>query len=236
MAPGVMSIDLPITAVTAGASGNVLPNTITLLASPVLGIDFVNNVNSTNGGEDPESDDALRVRFANFFAARSRATLDAIGYAISLVGPALQYVILENVDAVGNTRLGNLLIVVDDGSGLLGQALLNSLSTAVDAVRPIGTTFSIQPPQVVQVQVSLSLTCPPELSLPAVQAQLQTGIAAYIDQRPIGGILSVTRISQLAYRIEPRILNVANVTLNSQGLDLIAGSLTSFKFQQLDFI
>jgi uncharacterized phage protein gp47/JayE len=235
LTPGVMSIDLPVTALISGIAGNVLPNTITLLASPILGIDFLNNTYATTGGTDPESDGALRARFANFFAARSRATLDAIGYAISLVGPDLQYTILENVDAQGDVRSGNMLIIVDDGSGQLSPELLTSLSLAIDAVRPVGTTFSIQPPQVIQVEVGLSVTYPPQLLQSIVQNEIESALTEYINQRPIGGFLSLTRISQIAYQTEPRILNIANVTLNNQHADLVAPPTASFIFQQINF-
>jgi len=235
LAVGVMSIDLPISASVTGLSGNVLSSTITLLASAVPGIDLINNANSTNGGEDPETDEALRIRFATFFAARSRATLDAVGYAISLVGANLTYVIQENVDATGNASLGNMLIVVDDGSGLLADTLFNSLSIAIAAVRPIGTTFSIQPPQIIQVQVSLGFTYPPGLSTSTVQSQVQSAIENYINLRPIGGTLSITRLSQLVYQTAPQIINVANVILNGQTTDLIASPSASFMAQSVTF-
>jgi len=235
LAPGVMSIDLPIAASVAGISGNVLSNTLTFLASAVPGIDTINNGTSTSGGEDPETDSAFRIRFTNFFAARSRATLDAVGYAISMVGPNLNYIVQENVDAVGNTRPGNILIVVDDGSGILGDALFNSLSIAIEAVRPVGTAFSIQPPQIIQAQVSLSIQLPPGLSASAVQSQLQSAIETYICNLPIGSTLSLTRISQVAYRTEPRIINVSSVTLNGGTNDLAAPPAASFLPQSVTF-
>jgi uncharacterized phage protein gp47/JayE len=235
LAVGVMSTDLPISASVSGLSGNVLASTITLLASAVPGIDLIDNANATSGGEDPETDDALRIRFATFFAARSRATLEAVGYAISLVGANLTYVIQENVDATGNANLGNMLIVVDDGSGLLADTLFNSLSIAIAAVRPIGTTFSIQPPQIIQVQVSLGLTYPPGLSTSTVQGQVQSAIENYINLRPIGSTLSVTRLSQLVYQTAPQIINVANVILNGQTMDLIAPPTASFLAQRVTF-
>jgi uncharacterized phage protein gp47/JayE len=235
LAVGVMSIDLPISASVSGLSGNVLSSTITLLASAVPGIDLINNANATSGGEDPETDDAFRIRFASFFAARSRATLDAIGYAISLVGANLNYIIQENVDAAGNANLGNMLIVVDDGTGLLSDTLFNSLSLAIAAVRPVGTTFSIQPPQTIQVQVSVSIAWPTGLSISTVQSQLKSAIESYINLRPIGGTLSVTRLSQLAYQTEPQIINVSNVILNGQAVDLIAPPTASFVAQSVTF-
>ena len=236
MAPGIMSIDLPVTALVAGASGNVLSNSITVLASAVPGIDFANNGSATSGGDDPETDAAFRARFPDFFAARSRATLDAIGYAISLAGPQLSYVINENTDASGNTRLGNMLVIVDDGTGSLSETLLNSLSLAIGAVRPVGTTFSIQPPQIIQVQVRLSLTCPPDLSVSAIQNEVQSAIENYINRRGIGTVLSITRISQVAYQTEPRILNISDVMLNDQTTDLLATRNASFITESVSFI
>jgi len=230
-----VSIDLQIVASAAGLSGNVLANTIAVLASAVPGIDNVNNETATSGGADPETDGAFRVRFANFFAARSRATVDAIAYAISLVGPDLKYVIQENVDAAGNIRLGNMLIVIDNGSGVLAQTLVDSLSFAIQVVRPIGTTFSIQPPQIIQVRVTLTVLLRSESPVSTIQAKLQLAIQNYISSLGIGSTLSVTRISQLVYRTEPRTVNVSNVTLNGQGMDLVAPSTTSFLPQSVSF-
>jgi uncharacterized phage protein gp47/JayE len=232
---GVRSIDLPIVASLAGRTGNVLSDTITILASPVSGIDTITNVGGTIGGEDAETDASFRIRFANFFAARSRATLDAIGYAISLIGPNLSYVIQENVDTAGNRRLGNMLIVVDDGSGLLSDALFNALAVEIETVRPIGTTFSIQPAQVMQVQVTLSIEFPSGYVTAPIHSQLQTVINGYINSLQIGGTLSVTRISQLAYLADSHIVNISDVTLNGQRSDLIAPPTTSFVAQGVSF-
>jgi uncharacterized phage protein gp47/JayE len=235
LAIGVMAIDLPIMATTAGVSGNVLPDTITLLASAVPGIDAINNQAATYGGLNAEADNSLRLRFAGFFAARSRATSEAIGYAISLVGSGLKYVIQENVDASGRFTPGSILITVDDGSGILSDLLFNSLSLAVAAVRPVGTAFSIQPPQLINVQVSLVLQCPAELAVSAVQSRLQSAIGSYINARAIGGTLSVTRISQLIYRTEPMILNVSDILLNGLSSDLTIQPTASFRYSGVNF-
>jgi uncharacterized phage protein gp47/JayE len=230
LAVGVTAIDVPITAVVAGPSGNVLPNIITLLASPVAGIDLVNNQNATNGGAAAETDQAFRSRFAAWFAARSRATIDAIGYAVSQVQAGLNYVVQENVDAQGNLRPGNILIVVNDGSGILSDDLFDSLSIAVGAVRPVGTCFSIQPPQITQVQVGLAIDCPAELSVSSVQSLLNSAIEDYVNALDIGSALSLTRISQLVYMIEPTIINVSNVTLNGGNVDLASSPTGAFQF------
>ena len=236
MAPGVMAIDLPIAASAAGGSGNVLSNTITILASPVVGIDKINNLAATSGGGDPESDAAFRIRFSGFFATRSRATIDAIGYAVSLVQSGLKFVIQENVDASGNARLGNILIIVDDGSGSISDAMLKSISSSIELVRPVGTTFSVQPAQIVQVQVSFALTLPQGLAASDIRDQLQRALEGYVQSLPIGSSLSITRVSQLVYQTDSRIINISSVLVNSQETDLIPIPTGSLALQSVNIV
>jgi len=146
--PGVTSIDLPIIASVAGLPGNVLASTITLLASAVPGIDSVSNGAATIGGSDPETDAAFRFDLL---------TSSPQGPARPSMQLGMQYLSLDLIELChsrkrrcdGNPRLGNMLIIVDDGSALLSDALLASLSIAIGEVRPVGTSFSIQPPQVI---------------------------------------------------------------------------------------
>ncbi len=128
-----------------------------------------------------------------------------------------------------------MLIVVDDGSGTLAGPLLNSLSLAIDGVRPVGTTFSIQPPEIIQVQVGLSVILPAEVSVTNTQRTVQAAIEGYISGLPIGATLSVTRISQIAYQTEAGIINISNVTLNGQPADLVAPPTASFIPQSVSF-
>ena len=68
-----------------------------------------------------------------------------------------------------------------------------------------------------------------------MQSQLQSAIENYVNQRPIGGTLSITRISQLAYQTEPQIINISNVLLNGESVDLAAPSTASFMAQSVTF-
>lgn len=60
---GVMSVTVPIQAVEAGPSGNIGPNLITNMSSPIQGVASVTNVSATSGGLDQETDTALRARW-----------------------------------------------------------------------------------------------------------------------------------------------------------------------------
>ena len=230
---GVLSLRVPIRAATLGEAGNVLPNTIALIASALPGVDLVNNDVATSGGGNPETDEEFRKRFQNFFASRSKATAEAIGYAVSQVQRGLSYVIRENVDAIGRPKIGNILVVVEDGSGALSNTLNKSLATAIEGVRPVGTVIVLQPPQIIWVDTDITLQLIPEGILSAVQANVAAGVRSYINAVPIGGILSVSRIIQLIYQIESNIESISEIRVNGQVGNLQAPATSSFKSRNI---
>lgn len=66
IAASTTSIDVPIQAVLAGSTGDVAANTITsFVGNPVYGGVSVNNSQATTNGSDQETDDELKIRFAN---------------------------------------------------------------------------------------------------------------------------------------------------------------------------
>jgi uncharacterized phage protein gp47/JayE len=60
---GTLSVTVPIQAVEAGPEGNVGPNTIINMSSPIQGVASVTNTSATSGGMDQETDSALRARW-----------------------------------------------------------------------------------------------------------------------------------------------------------------------------
>ena len=144
---GVSAVDLPVTCTSGGTAGNVLAGFITVIAASLPGVDLVTNASPFTNGIDAESDQAFRNRFQSYMASLSRATLMAVRSAIADVQQGLHVMIQENVAADGTTNIGSFLVTVDDGSGYPSSALLASVATAVDSVRPVGTMFAVLPPQ-----------------------------------------------------------------------------------------
>ena len=220
VARGVASLDLPVTALTPGLAGNVQAGTISLLASALPGIDSVSNPTTLQNGLDAESDDAFRNRFRNFIASRSRATPLAVGYAISSIQQGLNYTIQENTDPSGQPRMGSFVVTVDDGSGSPSTALLSTVQTAIDAVRPVGSIFSVRPPTVLTVGVSLTITVAAGTSKAPVQALVGNAIGIYINSLPIGAGLPLTRLAQIAYSASAAVVNVSAVLANGSAGDI----------------
>ena len=218
---GVASLDVFTQAQSPGVAGNVQPGTITLIATAMPGIDGVTNRAAFQNGLDSEGDDAFRARFRNFIDSRSRATPLAVGYAIGNIQQGLQYTIQENLDASGAARLGNFVVTVDDGSGSPSASLLATVTAAIEAVRPIGSTFTVQPPLVFSANISLAIVTVPGASRAQAVAAVTAAISAYVNALPIGAALPVSRLAQLAYAAYPGIANASQLQINSAYADVV---------------
>jgi phage-related baseplate assembly protein len=231
---GVASVDLPVICRTSGAVGNVLASTINVIAASLPGIDLVTNADPLSSGADAESDQALRNRFQGYLASRSRATLGAIQSAIAGVQQGLNVAVEQNT-GLGNTpQVGAFLVIIDDGTGYPTTDLLASIASAVDAVRPIGTTFAVVAPQVLTVNVSLTADFASPTSATLGVPSLQNHVATYLNSIAIGGAASVTRVAQHAYRAGPHLLNITGVQLNGTSADVIASPSTVIKAGQVE--
>lgn len=221
LAAGIASVDVPVAAVTTGTGGNVLAGSITVLASAIPGIDAVANASGFANGVDAESDVAFRGRFQNYMSSRSRATPSAVGYAISSLQQGLNFAIEENVDPSGVTQLGNFVIYVDDGSGHPSDSLLSGVQAAVEAVRPVGSTFAVFPPAVTITRLELTLSVYPGTDKAPIVSALAATITAYVNSLPLGAPLPVTRVAQLAYSVSTAVNNVTAIALNGQAMDVV---------------
>ena len=221
LAPGIATVSVPVAAEVAGQAGNVLAGTVGLIVTPTSGIDTVTNPSAFSGGIDVESDAAVRSRFQGFLSSRAQATAQAVAYAVAGVQQGLTYVIEENVDPSGAVRPGNFVVTVDDGSGAPSSVLLSAVSQAVSAVRPVGTTFSVQGPSVLSAAVAMTLTLSPGIDHTASVAAVTAAVQAYVNRQPVGAALALTRLAQLAYDAVPQITNVTDVTINGVATDLI---------------
>ena len=210
------SLTVSAQATVPGVVGNVAAGAISLLATAMPGIDTVTNVNAASGGMDSETDAALRLRFTNFIDSRSRATPAAIGFAIQSLQQGLTYVLAENADPTGAARPGFFTVTVDDGSGSPPSTTVAAVSTALEGVRPVGTQFAVQPPQVVIANIALTITTS-MANHGAAQAAVVAAIQGYVTSLPIGAALPVSRLAAVAYSADPSITNVAQLSINGAG-------------------
>ncbi len=218
---GVTSISVPVECQTAGTVGNVAAGAINTLGTNTSGIDTVYNPAAFTNASDGETDAALRARFVTFINSRSEATLLAVENAVSSVQTGLLYQVAQNVDTTGAYEPGNIVVVVDDGSGDPPASLLSAVYAAVDLVRPIATSLDVIGPTVLLANVSMTLAVTSGTTLATVEAAVQTAITAYIDSLNVGASMSYSRLIQIAYATSPAVTNVSGITLNGGVVDLV---------------
>lgn len=217
---GVASVSVPVQAMVAGVLGNAQAGSVTILGSAIPGVDTVTNPLAFANGAPAETDQALCARFVIYVNTRSQATSQAVANAIASVRQGLSYVIQENVTATGAPLPGNFNVIVDDGSGSPPAALLSAIVSAIDAVRPVGSTFTVTGPLLVVAAVYLQIALSdPSLAATAQQAA-GVAITTFIDGLPVGQPLRLSRVAGLAYDATPSISNVTDVTLNGVAADI----------------
>ncbi|GAN79835.1 baseplate J/gp47 family protein [Acidocella aminolytica] len=224
VAAGTASITVPAVAAAAGAAGNVQAGAVNLLGNSISGIDTVTNAAAFTGGLDAESDTACIARFPLFLASLAGATVNAIKAAIAGVQQGLDYAISENVNTQGTAQLGNFVVTVDDGSGNPSAALLAEVSGAVNAERPVATSYSVQGPTVTSAAVTFSFDAPSTIKSSLI-GPVQTSVTNFINRLTIGQTLSLSRVSNIAYNASEYISNVTNVLINGVASDLTPSAM-----------
>ena len=227
---GVSSADVTVMCAVAGTVGNVMAGTIATIASSLPGVDQVTNASPFTDALDAESDQALRTRFHGYLAGLSRATLSSVTNAVANVQQGLSVRLQENTATDGSPRPGTFTVTIDDGSGYPPSSLLANVATAIEAVRPIGTMFSVVPPQVVSVTVACNVTLSVSASPAASTSDaVSLGIANYLNGLPIGRTASITRIAQCIYKAVPTVENVSGILLNGSTSDIVPAAMSVIK-------
>ncbi len=230
---GVASVDVPVVCTVGGAVGNVLGNTITVIAASLPGVDQVNNTNPFADGYDSESDVGFRTRFQNYLISRSRATLLAVQNAIATVQQGLSVTIEQNTAPDGTSQVGSFLVIIDDGSGYPSASLLSNVAAAVDSVRPIATRFAVISPQVLTVNVSMTADLTSQATASSDISNIENYVAIYLNTLAIGKSASVTRVAQNAYLAGSNIENVTAIQLNGTSADILPPPLSVIKAGQV---
>jgi uncharacterized phage protein gp47/JayE len=205
----------------AGSAGNVQANTITVITTPIPGVDIVTNASAFSNGIDPESDAAFRIRFVAYIGSLSKATEAAVGFAVTSVQQGLDYTITENAAYNGTFQPGYFYVVVDDGTGEPSSQLLTNVGNAIEAVRGLTIAFGVFAPIVTTANVSMVLTTASGYTHATVVATVTAALTNFINALDLEVSLPYTQLASIAYGI-PGVENVTSITLNSGTSDLTA--------------
>ena len=217
------SVNVTAQAALAGTGGNVQIGSISVITTPIAGVDTVTNAAAFTNGIDAETDAAFLARFALYLASLSKGTGPAIANAIAGVQQGLTYTITANQDYSGATDNGFFYAVVDDGTGAPPSPLLSAVYAAIDAVRGLTIRFAVFAPVVETANVSMIIASAAGFVHENVVAAVGTAITNFINGLPLGVSLPYTQLAALAYGV-PGVQNASSILLNSGTADLAANN------------
>ncbi|AZG14926.1 baseplate J/gp47 family protein [Cupriavidus pauculus] len=234
-AAGVASVTVPVVAVSAGSAGNAIAGAVSVISGAIAGIDTVTNAADFSNGADAESDPALRTRFVAYVRSLSKATKDAVRYAVTSLQQGVTVSLVENQTYAGAVQMGYFYAVVDDGTGAPTGTFLSTVANAIDAVRPLCSSFGVFAPVLVGASVSMTVTVAAGYDPAATRAVVSDALKSYINslvRDPTTQVMTLpySRLAQVAYDASPGVTNVTAVTLNGGASDLTANAKQVIKW------
>lgn len=229
LAAGGASVSVPVQALAAGSAANASVGSVSTMIQAVPGVDTVTNAAAFTNGSDAETDAALRKRFIAYVASLSKATKSAVGYAITSLKTGLTYTLVENTTYAGAAQPGYFYVVVDDGTGAPPSSFLSTVSNAIDAVRPLCSSFGVFAPVIQTADVSMTIQTAAGYDHNAVVGLVSAALTSYINGLGLGNQLTYTRLAQVAYDASAGVTNVTAVLLNGGTADVTATNKQTIK-------
>jgi hypothetical protein len=237
--PSVSSITVPAQALVAGANGNAAENTVNLIAQAMPGVDTVNNPARFSGGEDQETNDQVKKRFALYFASLSRANREALEYSLTILQENLKYKLTENLNYSDNaTDYGQFYAVIDGGNGTASTDLLASAYANLDRYR----AFCVRPSVYSSIALPVTIAGDVTIKLGADATQIiesiiltLTNFISDANNITVGSTLKYNRLAGLVYDITPDILVVNSITVNGGTSDIVSTYKQSIVVSSITF-
>ncbi len=215
---GRLYCEIPVTAVEAGAVGNVGQGTIVYMALPPMGISACVNPSALSNGQDEEGDEELRTRVLATFQRLANGANNAFyrQAALSFDGVAA-------VTVVPRSRgVGTVDVVPAARGGVPGQELIRDLQDYFDRVREIAVDVRVLAPTVKRVDLSVRLWAQQGAAYDAVAKAVQERLGRWFDGERLGQPLPRAQLIALIYGVD----GVANCQLTKPEADLPLNSVT----------
>ena len=170
-----LTVDVPARAEQAGSAGNAPAGTVTVLVTQPPAIQGVTNPEAFAGGEDGETDDALRARLLKSCAQPSNGANAAWYREAALACPG--------VDSVGvvprANGAGTVALYLGGRGGAPDAATVRKLSDDLNAAREICTQVTVAAARPVAFDVTASVRAKGGFSAADVQSACEAAVRDY---------------------------------------------------------
>lgn len=223
-----------VRALVAGGDGNVAPNTVTELQTPIAGVTEVYNTAPLTGGADIESDETYRQRLLLEFQGAQGAGTIADYERWARAYPPIGFVTVEPLWAgPGTVRV----IVTDTNNDPVSEEVVSGFQLQLDPVphegrglAPIGAAVTVATPTVRLVTISATVFPRPGYTLDgtggtiALRDDLVAAVSEYVNRLPPGEDVIVAHVAAQFFLVGG-VYDVTSITLNGAAANLSVAAL-----------
>ena len=198
IAVGNQWVDVPAQAVEAGAGGNVIAGTVTLLSAMPVGVVQCTNPTAFSGGCDAESDETLRGR-----VLASYQRLPNGANAAYYEQEAMRYPGVAAAKAVGRARgIGTVNVVIATHAGVPDAALLAAVETDLQKKREIAVDVEVKAPTEKTVNMSAELTAEQGWTMQEITDAATAALQAYFTGERLCEAVYTAKLANILYGVE----------------------------------
>lgn len=150
---GTLYVDAPAVAVEPGKQGNAAAGTVTIMAAMPVGVKACTNPAAFSGGDDAESDEALRQRLLDSYRRLPNGANAAYYEQTALSRPGVAAAV-----AVGRPRgVGSVDLYITTDAGIPETELLEELNAYLQEKREISVDLRVLAPTTHAVDITVSV-------------------------------------------------------------------------------
>ena len=195
---GETYVDVPASAVEAGASGNAIAGAIHLMSVYPVGITQCVNPEAFSGGSDEESDEKLRER-----VLASYKRLPNGANAAYYEQEAMRYPGVAAAKAVGRARgIGTVNVVIATHAGAPDEKLLGEIEAVLQKKREIAVDVEVKAPTEKTVNMSAELTAEQGWTMQEITDAATAALQAYFTGERLGEAVYTAKLANILYGVE----------------------------------
>lgn len=198
LAKGETYVDVPASAVEAGASGNAIAGAIHLMSVYPVGITQCTNPEAFSGGSDEESDEKLRER-----VLASYKRLPNGANAAFYEQEAMSFPNVAAAKAVGRARgIGTVDVYVSTHAGAPDEKLLGEIEAVLQKKREIAVDVEVKAPTEKTVNMSAELTAEQGWTMQEITNAATAALQAYFTGERLGEAVYTAKLANILYGVE----------------------------------
>lgn len=194
---GALYVDVPAAAVEPGRVGNAAAGHITIMAAMPTGIRSCTNPNAFAGGDDAETDEALRRRLLDTYQRLPNGA-NAAYYEQA----ALAYDGVAAAAAVGRPRgVGSVDVYVAAKGGIPDADLLDAIGSYLQERREISVDLRVLAPTPEPVDINVSILPAGDAAFSRAEAEVDEALRGFFTGALLGRGVTLAQLGDLLYHL-----------------------------------